>query len=113
MSDKIEQPAFDVQKRLDDILEAKDEIIQVKKRKYRITWLCHETIRKFSHIMVTEEDGYKRNVKLAATVLLNGPFKMRWHWLYWRWLYYIRDISEVDVACILQAAKKNFRKSHT
>lgn len=106
MSEKIEQPTFDAQKRLDEILEAKDEIVQIKKRKYRITWLCHETIRKFSHIMVTEEDGYKRNVKLAAVVLLNGPFKMMWYWLYWRWLYYIRDINEVDVACILQAAKK-------
>ena len=43
---------------------------------------------------------------LVAAVLLNNPFKMMWHWLYWRWLYYVRDISEVDVACVLNAAKK-------
>lgn len=106
MPEKIEQPTIDIQKRLDDILEASAEVVEIKNRKYRITWLSHGTIRKFSHIMVSEEDGYKRNVKLVAAVLLNNPFKMMWHWLYWRWLYYVRDISEVDVACVLNAAKK-------
>lgn len=106
MEKEMEQPGIDLQKRLDEILEATPEKVKVGKRTYTVTWLRNKTIRKFSHIMVTEDDGIKRNVKLVAAVLLNRPWKMAWHWAYWRWLYYVKDISQADVVAVLAAAKK-------
>lgn len=106
MEKDIEQPGIDLQKRLDEILEAKPERVKAGKRTYTVTWLKNGTIRKFSHIMVMEDDGMKRNVKLAAAVLLNNRWKLALHWAYWRWLYYVRDIGQEEVLAVLAAAKK-------
>ena len=103
----MEQPGIDSRKKLNEILEAKKETVKVGRRTFRIGWLKHGTMRKFTDVMLDgEDDGYKRNVKLAAAVLLNNRWKLALHWAYWRWLYYVRDIGQEEVLAVLAAAKK-------
>lgn len=113
---KIEQPGLELQRIISDLMEQEPETIAVCGKKYSITWLKNRTIRKFSHIMVKEQDPWKRNVKVCACVLLNRKWGLLtwfllhcWYWIYWRWLYYVRDIDQVEVMAVLDASKKKIQ----
>lgn len=114
--EKIEQPDIDIQKVLSDLMEQEPETVVVSGKKHRIGWLKNRTVRKFSHIMLKESDPWKRNVKVVACVLLNHKNGLltwlRLHLLYavyWRWLYYVRDIDQVEVMGVLGASKKKIQ----
>ena len=113
---KIEQPGLDLQEVISDLMEQEPETVVVCGKKHSITWLKNSTVRKFSHIMVKEKDPWKRNVKVCACVLLNKRFGLFnriaqrcWHWIYWRWLFYVRDIDQVEVMGVLDASKKKIQ----
>lgn len=113
---KIEQPGIDLQEVISDLMEQEPETVVVCGKKHRITWLKNSTVRKFSHIMVKEKDPWKRNVKVCACVLLNKRFGLFnrlaqscWHWIYWRWLFYVMDIDQVEVMGVLDASKKKIQ----
>ena len=112
----MEQPKFDIQEVLDALLEAEPEKVTFMGRERRIPWLHKGTVRKFSHIMLREKDPWKRNVKVCACVLLNRRYGMATlltlffcYWAYGRWLYYVVDVDQVEVALILDAAKKKIQ----
>lgn len=103
----IGQPGEELQRLLDSVLEAEPEKVVFMGKKRTIGWMKKGTMRKFSHIMATEGDEWKRGVKLAATVLLNNVWKLKlWYWAYWRWLYYVKDPDAVEVLRVVDAAKK-------
>ena len=109
---EIKQPEREYQALLSEILEAEPETVIVNGKKRRIGWLHNGTVRKFSHIMTREKDPWKRNVKVAACVLLNRrnglwtwTLLCLWYWVYWRWLYYVQDIDQAEVVGILEASK--------
>ena len=113
---QIEQPKFDIQEMLSDIMEQEPEKVTVAGRTYRIGWLHNANTRKFSHIMIKEKDPWKRNVKVCACVLLNHRWGLWtwvllnvWYGIYWRWLYYVRDIDQVEIAKVLDCAKKKIQ----
>lgn len=105
--EKIEQPSTELQEILDSVMEAEPESVVFNGRKRKIDWLSKGTIRKYSHIIAKEKDEWKRSVKVCAIMLLNNVWKIRlFYWLYWRWLYYIKDLNPVEVLCVVDAAKK-------
>lgn len=113
---QIEQPKIDMQELLSDLMEQEPEKVVVAGRTYRIGWLHNANSRKFSHVMVKEKDPWKRNVKVCACVLLNHRWGLAtwfllnmWYWIYWRWLYYVRDIDQVEIAQVLDCAKKKIQ----
>jgi len=113
---KIEQPSFELQQLIDGLMEAEPETVVVNGKKRCIGWLHNGVTRKFSHIMLKEEDPWKRNVKIVACILLNHRYGLvtwllehLWYWIYWRWLYYVVDIDQVDVMGVLNASKKKIQ----
>ena len=105
-----------MQELLSSMMEQEPEKVTVGGRVYRIGWLHNANTRKFSHIMVKEKDPWKRNVKVCACVLLNHRWGLMtwlllkvWYSVYWRWLYYVRDIDQVEVAKVLECAKKKIQ----
>ena len=113
---KIEQPSAALQRLVSDIMQQEPETVTVLGRRHRITWLKNRTVRHFSHIMLHDEEPWRRNVKVCACVLLNkrtGIFNHLAQRLlypfYWRWLYYVRDISQVEVMVVLDASKKKIQ----
>ena len=92
------------------------ETVTLCGKKFRIGWLHYANIRKFSHIMVKEKNPVKRNVKLCACLLLNHRWSLGtwillnvWYGIYWRWLYYVRDIDQIEIAAVLNCAKKKIQ----
>ena len=113
---EMEQPKVELQQVLDAVMEAEPEVVSFYGKKHRICWLHNGVTRKFSHIMLKEADAWKRNVKVTACVLLNRRNGLwtwvllkAWYWVYWRWLYYVRDIDQVEVMGVLDAAKKKIQ----
>lgn len=108
MANNIEQPDMEYQRLLNSVMEEEPETVVFNGKVHRIGWLHNKTIRKFSHIMVKEKSPMKRNVKLASVILCNGNyFTINFLYpLYWRWLYYFKDISVVDALRIVDAGKK-------
>ena len=115
---EIQQPDNEFQVLLSEILEAEPETVTVNGKKRNIGWLHNGTTRKFSHIMVKEKDPWKRNIKITACVLLNKKNGLltwfllnTWHWIYWRWLYYVIDMDQAEVVGILDAIKKKIQSA--
>lgn len=107
MTQKVEQPKLEYQELYDSLVNATDDIIEVRGKKVRIGWMRNETMDKFTSISIREKNEFKRNTKLAACVLLNNLFKLKlFYWIYWRYLYYVVQIDQVDVLKILDTAKK-------
>ncbi len=103
----MEQPNIQFQEILDEVLAAEPSVVEFRGRKRTIDWLHKGTIRKFSHVGVKEKNEWKKDVKTCAVVLLCNVWKIRlFYWIYWRWLYYVADVSIVDVLRVLDAAKK-------
>lgn len=104
---KIEQPSVDIQKLLDSILHDEPTEFVFRGKKHKIGWLHKGTMSKCSHIVMKEDNEWKRNVKVCVCILLNNVWKIRFmYWLYWRWLYYIKDIGADEVLAVLDASKK-------
>lgn len=116
---EIKQPTLEIQQALDDILTREPSIVKVNGKKRRIHWLHNGTVRKFSHIMVSKKDQdneWKRNVKLCSCILLNKKnglltwFLLKcWFGVLWRWLYYVKDIDQVEILGVLDASKKKIQ----
>jgi len=105
-----------MQELLSNMMEQEPEKVIVAGRTYRIGWLHNANTRKFSHVMLKEKDPWKRNVKVCACVLLNHRWGLMtwlllkvWYAVYWRWLYYVRDIDQVEIAKVLDCAKKKIQ----
>lgn len=109
MAKKIEQPTFDFEKALDDVLNAEPEEFVFMGKKRKIGWLRNEIIRKFSSLCAKEENQAKFNAKASATLLLNDVFVWFFgicYFFYWRWLYYVKNITPVDALAVINASKK-------
>ena len=103
----IEQPHADLQELLDSVIHDGPTECVFMGKKHTIGWLKKGTMSKCSHITMREKDEWKRNVKLCVCILLNSVWKIRFFYaIYWRWLYYIKDVGIVEVLTVLDAAKK-------
>ena len=109
---KIEQPSVDIQKLLDSILHDEPTEFVFRGKKHKIGWLHKGTMSKCSHIVMKEDNEWKRNVKVCVCILLNNVWKIRFmYWFYWRWLYYIKDIGADEVLAVIDASKKKIPSS--
>lgn len=104
---KIEQPTVEYQKMLDAVLAAQPIDVEFRGKRRTIGWLHKGTIMKFSHIVAREKNESRRNAKICTVVLLNSIWKIRaFYGIYWRWLYYICDLDDVEVLRLMETAKK-------
>lgn len=110
---EVKQPTLDIQEMLSDMLEQEPEKVTLCGKEYRIGWLHNANVRKFSHIMMKDKDPWRRNVKVCACILLNHRWGLFtwfllnvWYAIFWRWLYYVRDIDQVEVAAVINCGQK-------
>ena len=104
---KIEQPSVDLQELLDSVLHDDPTEFVFRGKKHSIGWLRKGTMRRCTHIMMKEKNEWKRNVKICVCILLNNIWKIRFlYWIYWRWLYYIKDVDVAEVLRVLDVSKK-------
>lgn len=103
----VEQPAIELQRLLDSVLNESRTDVEFMGKTISLGWLHYEQVRKFSHVVLTEEDARKRDSKLCAILLLDGRWKMLFrYWWLWRKLYWFSDLDPVETLRLLDAAKK-------
>lgn len=118
MAENSEQPKMDVQKMLDELMEAEPEVVNVDGKKVRIGWLHKDTERRLSHVMLKDGDVEKKAVKWYALVRLDvksGFLTWLFGWLcygiYWRWLWYVkRERGTKFQMGVLSATKKKIQE---
>ena len=104
---KIEQPTTEFQMLLDSVMEAEPEKVVFMGKPHNVGWLTNGTIRKFSHIMLKEQDAQKKCAKLVTVILLNHFWKIKFLYpILWRWLYYIKDADMVEMLKVIDVGKK-------
>ena len=104
---KIEQPSVDLKELLDSVIGDTPTEVVFRGKKHSVGWLRKGTMRRCTHINMKEKNEWKRNVKICVCILLNNIWKIRaFYWLYWRWLYYIKDVDVVEVLKVLDVSKK-------
>ena len=104
---KIEQPSVDLQELLDSVLHDEPTEFVFIGKKHKLGGLGKGTRGRCSHIRAKEKNEWKRNVKSCVCILLNNIWKIRFlYWIYWRWLYYIKDVDITDVLRVLDVSKK-------
>ncbi len=105
----IEQPNEKIQKALDMVLEDTPEDYIFRGKRHKMRWLGNMTVRKMTHVMLTEKNEHRRNVKLCAILRLNGIFAWFRPLVYavkWRWYAYVLDLSDTEALRVVNAAKK-------
>lgn len=103
----IEQPKQDLQELLDSVLRDEPTEFVFRGKKRKIGWLRKGTMAKCSHIQLKEKNEWKRNVKICVCILLNNIWKIRlFYAIYWRWLYYVKDLDVTEVLRVLDISKK-------
>ena len=104
---KVEQPELKLQELLDSIMSEEPTEFMFRGKRHSVGWLKKGAVRKFPHITMKEKDESKRNVKICVILLLNNIWKIRFfYWAYWRWLYYICDLDDVEVLRVVDVCKK-------
>jgi hypothetical protein len=107
MAEKIEQPDNQLQDLLDSVLAEEPTEFTFRGKKHMMGWLKKGAVRKFSHVIMKEKNEGKRNAKIAAILLLNNIWKIRFtYWLLWRYYYYIIDLDDAEVLRVVEIAKK-------
>ena len=104
---KIEQPEIKLQELLDSIMSEEPTEFMFRGKRHKVGWLKKGAVRKFTHITLKEKDEAKRNVKICVVLLLNNIWKIRFFYpLYWRWLYYVCDLDDVEILRVVDVCKK-------
>lgn len=110
--EKKEQPNVLFQRKLHEIVTAKPSVVEVCGKKRTIHWIRNYAEKRWTDEMLREptSDAYelkKRNTRALAYVLLMRRFKIIFfHWFYWRWLFYVKEITPVEMLGVLSEVKK-------
>ena len=107
MSERINIPTPEDEEQLNDIMEDRSTLVDLRGKKIPIGWLRRGTIRKFTDIMSKKGNDDKVSCQAVAAIVLNGywAIKFQW-WLLWRWYYYIKQYGDNELGPIIAMAKK-------
>lgn len=99
------------ERELSSIANNEKDVVIVGGKKRHIGWLKRGALRKFTSIMIDAKTDAKSesqvSCKLAAVVVLNGFFKIKFFYPFlWRWYYYIKQYDDSVLLPIIEMGKK-------
>ena len=101
----MRQPNESTQKTLNDLLEGKEDLVELRGKKYRIGWIKKGVLRKLTDTILTCEREDELSAKCASLVLLNSYWKIKlFHWVYWRYLW--KKYDDEELLDVFVTAKK-------
>lgn len=121
---KVEQPTIEQQREYLSLRDNTPTVVHIygTKKTYKIRWLKNGQIEKLSRLLVHKKptdnedesidvldeivEDSKLACKTSAIYLLDGFFKIKFYWLLWRWFYYVKEYSAIQLAEILETGKK-------
>ena len=105
----IKEPTGEQEKELWSIRKngASDVRIPGTRKKYKIRWLKNETSWKITDILQKEGEDRKTSSKVAAAIVLNDYWKLKFAWwIQWRWFYYVKQYTDEQLLPIVMEGKK-------
>lgn len=104
---KVTLPTPEDEILLNEIMEDIPSEVEVRGKKYTISWLKRGTIRKFTNLMMKEGNDDKISCQAAAAIILNGYWSIKlWWWFLWRWFFYVKQYGDEELMSVLVEAKK-------
>lgn len=122
---KVEQPTEAQQREYLSLRDNTPTIVHIDgtKKTYKLRWLKNSQLEKLSRLLVHKKDvdnddlesidvldeiidDAKLACKTAAIYLLDGFFKLKFYWFLWRWFYYVKEYSAIQLMEILEVGKK-------
>lgn len=103
----MEYPSTDIEKELNSLIGNKPDIAFIRKKKYKVKWLHPVTTRFITDLSLKDGNDDTLSYKVCAAIILNGFFRLKlFHWILWRWFFYIRQYDESDLTDIIALGKK-------
>ena len=122
---KVEQPTEEQQREYLSLRDNNPTIVNIigTKKQYKLRWLKNCQLEKLSRLLVHKkptdnEDGDTLDIleeivedaklacKASAIYLLDGWFKLKFYWILWRWFYYVKEYSAIQLMELLEVGKK-------
>lgn len=104
----ITLPTPEDERLLNDVLEDSVDYVEVRGKKYGISWLKRGTIRKFTSTMQKSGNDDKISCQCAAAIILNGYWKIKFFYPFlWRWFFYIKQYGDHELMKVIAVGKKN------
>ena len=103
----ITLPKPEDEKLLNDVMEDSVDYVEVRGKKYGISWLKRGTIRKFTSTMQKSGNDDKISCQCAAAIILNGYWKIKFFYPFlWRWFFYIKQYGDHELMKVIAVGKK-------
>ena len=105
---KINAPDKQSEELLNDVMEDSIDSVCIRgKKEYKISWLRRGTIRKLTKIMLSKGKEDVISCKSAAAIVLNRYWKITlFHWVLWRWFFFVKEYGEAELFPVIELAKK-------
>lgn len=102
------QPSIEDERELEAVVDNDKEYVLVGGRRMGFHDLTPWALHKISRIMVADGgDDLSVGSKCLAAAMLNGYFKIKlFWWALWRYYFYIRQYTDIDLAAAVALVKK-------
>lgn len=103
----VKEATIEQEKALNEIVENKKDVVEIRGRKFRIGWMRNRAKRKITDIILEEKYEDRVSAKCSAALILNGYFKITFfYWFLWRWFYYVKQYSDKELMPLVELCKK-------
>ena len=104
----VEQPSRDDERELMDVVENGVSYVEVRGKRWKVGYKHNRSLTKVSALLVDDvEDEDKVVCKAVAYLRLDTYFKiLLFHWLLWRWYYYVKNYREGELIGYIEECKK-------
>lgn len=114
--EKITQPNLEQQRALNRVVIDSVDEVQVRDKTFKIRWLRGTAQEKVTEILLSDVRESKNGqdmstgkdiAKCASYIVLNRLWKIRlFHWILWRWFYYVKEYGFHELFPIVDMAQK-------
>ena len=104
----ITLPTPEDERLLNDVLEDSVDYVEVRGKKYGISWLKRGTIRKISPVPCRNREMMIRSVaNVQPLSFLNGYWKIKFFYPFlWRWFFYIKQYGDHELMKVIAVGQK-------
>lgn len=123
---KVEQPTLEQQREYKSLVDNDPTIVHLlgTKKTYKLRWLRNGQLEKLGRLIihkkpVDNDDAKPIDIleellldtrmacKVSAIYLLDGFLKLKFfYWFLWRWFYYVKEYTTIQLSEILEEGKK-------
>ena len=101
---------FDIEKEYNSLVEDGADVVSIRGKKFKIRWMKAGTQRKVSDIITKYGDDDTVQYRCAAAFVLNNFWSiLLFHWIYWRYMFYIKEYTFDELTPIIEISKKKIQ----